>query len=111
MLKLHVLPDFHSPVGFLRQRACSVYGHYAESLFKNANAAADSQIAAVFVECLRLMTDPDLPVRVQVTADGVSRHVTACDARLTACNALTAPDPRPGAGCPLHQQHRRGRQL
>ena len=67
MLKLHVLPDFHSPVGFLRQRACSVYGQYAESLFKNANAGGDAQIATVFLECLRLMTDPDLLVRVQVT--------------------------------------------
>jgi len=65
MLKMHVFPDFNSPIGFLRQRACCVYGQYALSLFRKAKAGADNQISEVFLECLRLMQDKDLPVRVR----------------------------------------------
>ena len=36
MLEKHVAPDFNSPHGFLRSRACWVYSQYAQSLYCRA---------------------------------------------------------------------------
>uniref|UniRef100_A0A2R5LJV7 Putative nuclear transport receptor ranbp7/ranbp8 importin beta superfamily n=1 Tax=Ornithodoros turicata TaxID=34597 RepID=A0A2R5LJV7_9ACAR len=61
MLVAHVLPEFGSPHGFLRARACWVLHHFCELRFRGQAHLAQS------VECLvgSLLRDQDLPVRVE----------------------------------------------
>lgn len=61
MLARHVFPEFGSPYGHMRARACWVLKSFTDIKFKNRD---------VMVEILRLatnalLTDPDLPVKVE----------------------------------------------
>ena len=62
MLAQYVLPDFASPVGFLRFRACWVYQQFADEMFPFSNPISTNGAFAGFKQCL---SDADLPVRVQ----------------------------------------------
>ena len=62
MLAQFVLPDFGSPVGFLRYRACWVYEQFANEMFTFSNATTTQAAFAGYRSCL---SDKDLPVRVQ----------------------------------------------
>ena len=63
LLQNYVIPDFKSPFGFLRYRACSTF-----SQFVDENLSFKKQIS-ILVDALRetltCLSDPDLPVRVQ----------------------------------------------
>ena len=56
LLRNHVLPEFQSPVGYLRARACWVYSQFSNIKFR----LPDSLLGCV-VTCLQ---DRELPVRV-----------------------------------------------
>jgi importin-7 len=62
LLAQFVLPDFTSPVGFLRYRACWVYEQFADERFPFSNPHTTEAAFAGFRSCL---SDRDLPVRVQ----------------------------------------------
>ena len=84
MLQAHVFPELGSAHGFMRLRACWVYGEFARSLFapprppRNqqgaaeaaeaaaaaAAAAAHTSFAPIFGAVLGCMGDAELPVRV-----------------------------------------------
>lgn len=56
----YALPEFTSPIGFLRSRACWVYSLYADIDYK-----ANEHKETVFNHVCRLMLDPELPVRIE----------------------------------------------
>lgn len=62
MLAQYVLPDFGSPIGFLRYRAAWVYQQFADEQFLFANPQTTQAAFAGFRHCL---SDKELPVRVQ----------------------------------------------
>ena len=65
MLYTHVLPELQSPVGFMRSRACWVFGQFAKSVFASGKATQKEQFGQVFQKVMGCMEDADLPVRVQ----------------------------------------------
>uniref|UniRef100_A0A7M5X8J5 Exportin-2 central domain-containing protein n=1 Tax=Clytia hemisphaerica TaxID=252671 RepID=A0A7M5X8J5_9CNID len=60
LLAQHVAPEFHSPLGFLRARACWVVQQFAIISFKD-----DNTLALLFNSVLQGLTDKDLPVQVE----------------------------------------------
>ena len=61
MLVSHVFPEFNSPHGFLRARACWVLHYFSDIKFKNqANLKAALDMVRV-----RMCEDKDLPVKVE----------------------------------------------
>jgi len=56
----HVFPEFRSPHGFLRARACDTLEKFEALDFKDAN-----NLTIVYRNILESMADPDLPVRVE----------------------------------------------
>ena len=59
MLSNHVLMEFSNPVGFLRARACWVYGMFADIKFRFPN-----NLLAALESVVKCLADPELPVRV-----------------------------------------------
>ncbi|KAF2204817.1 ARM repeat-containing protein [Delitschia confertaspora ATCC 74209] len=56
----HVFPEFRSPHGFLRARACSTLEKFQQLDFKDPN-----NLIIIYRNILESMADPDLPVRVE----------------------------------------------
>ena len=56
----HVFPEFRSPHGFLRARACDTLGRFEQLEFKDTN-----NLVVVYNHILQSMADPELPVRVE----------------------------------------------
>lgn len=56
----HVFPEFRSPHGFLRARACDTLAKFEQLQFKDS-----SNLLIIYRNILESMADPDLPVRVQ----------------------------------------------
>ncbi|KAK5169369.1 Nonsense-mediated mRNA decay protein 5 [Saxophila tyrrhenica] len=56
----HVFPEFRSPHGFLRARACDTLEKFEALDFKDQN-----NLTIVYRNILESMADPDLPVRVE----------------------------------------------
>ncbi len=56
----HVLPEFNSPYGFLRARACQLCNTFSDLEFKDAN-----NLAILYGSIRKCMTDDALPVRVE----------------------------------------------
>jgi len=60
VLSTHVFPEFQSPYGFLRARACWVVQQFAIIEFKSANV-----LGQTLHHVLQCLTDKDLPVQVE----------------------------------------------
>ena len=56
----HVFPEFRSPHGYLRARACDTLGKFDQLNFTDPN-----NLSIIYRNILESMTDPDLPVRVE----------------------------------------------
>jgi hypothetical protein len=56
----HVFPEFRSPHGFLRARACDTLEKFEQLDFKDPN-----NLMIIYRNILESMTDPELPVRVE----------------------------------------------
>lgn len=56
----HVFPEFRSPHGFLRARACDTLGKFEQLEFKDP-----SNLLVIYRNILESMADPALPVRVE----------------------------------------------
>ncbi|KAG9245341.1 nonsense-mediated mRNA decay protein-like protein [Calycina marina] len=56
----YVFPDFHSPQGFLRARACDTVEKFEQLEFKDSN-----NLLVIYRNILECMADPELPVRVE----------------------------------------------
>ena len=56
----HVFPEFRSPHGFLRSRACDTLQKFEQLDFKDTN-----NLLVIYRNILESMADPDLPVRVE----------------------------------------------
>ncbi|KAL9042584.1 MAG: hypothetical protein Q9214_003732 [Letrouitia sp. 1 TL-2023] len=56
----HVFPEFRSPHGFLRARACDTLGKFEQLEFKDT-----SNLLLIYRNILESMADRDLPVRVE----------------------------------------------
>ena len=56
----HVFPEFRSPHGFLRARACDTLGKFEKLEFKDVN-----NLLVIYRNVLESMADPALPVRVE----------------------------------------------
>ncbi|KAJ5485134.1 importin [Penicillium diatomitis] len=56
----HVFPEFRSPHGFLRARACDTLEKFEQLDFKDPN-----NLMTIYRNILESMTDPELPVRVE----------------------------------------------
>ena len=56
----HVFPEFRSPHGFLRARACDTLAKFEQLEFKES-----SNLLIIYRNILESMADPELPVRVQ----------------------------------------------
>ena len=56
----HVFPEFRSPHGFLRARACDTLEQFGNLKFKD-----DNNLIIIYRNVLELMADPELPVRVE----------------------------------------------
>ncbi|KAL8743113.1 MAG: hypothetical protein Q9190_004505 [Brigantiaea leucoxantha] len=56
----HVFPEFRSPHGFLRARACDTLGKFEQLEFKDSG-----NLLIIYRNILESMADPDLPVRVE----------------------------------------------
>lgn len=56
----HVFPEFRSPHGFLRARACDTLAKFEQLEFKDS-----SNLLVIYRNILESMADPELPVRVQ----------------------------------------------
>ena len=56
----YVFPDFRSPQGFLRARACDTVEKFEQLDFKDPN-----NLLIIYRNILECMADPDLPVRVE----------------------------------------------
>jgi ethanolamine utilization cobalamin adenosyltransferase len=59
-LSRYVFPDFHSPQGFLRARACDTVEKFEQLDFKNPD-----NLLIIYRNILECMADPELPVRVE----------------------------------------------
>lgn len=58
----HVFPEFRSPHGFLRARACDTLEKFEQLDFKDPN-----NLMIIYRNILESMTDPELPVRVEAS--------------------------------------------
>ncbi|EHY53358.1 Nonsense-mediated mRNA decay protein 5 [Exophiala dermatitidis] len=58
----HVLPEFRSPHGFLRARACETMEKFEQLDFKDQN-----NLMIIYRNILESMADPELPVRVMAS--------------------------------------------
>ncbi len=58
----HVFPEFRSPHGFLRARACDTLEKFEQLDFKDPN-----NLMVIYRNILESMADPDLPVRVMAS--------------------------------------------
>ncbi|EYE95662.1 putative nonsense-mediated mRNA decay protein (Nmd5) [Aspergillus ruber CBS 135680] len=58
----HVFPEFRSPHGFLRARACDTLEKFEQLDFQDPN-----NLMIIYRNILESMTDPDLPVRVEAS--------------------------------------------
>ncbi|EXJ77268.1 hypothetical protein A1O3_10426 [Capronia epimyces CBS 606.96] len=58
----HVLPEFRSPHGFLRARACETMEKFEQLDFKDPN-----NLMIIYRNILESMADPELPVRVMAS--------------------------------------------
>lgn len=56
----HVFPEFRSPHGYLRARACDTLGKFDQLEFKDPN-----NLITIYRNILESMADPELPVRVE----------------------------------------------
>ena len=56
----HVFPEFRSPHGFLRARACDTLGKFEQLEFKDSN-----NLLIIYNNILESMADSELPVRVE----------------------------------------------
>ena len=56
----HVFPEFRSPHGFLRARACDTIERFEDLDFKDNN-----NLLVIYRNIVELMADPELPVRVE----------------------------------------------
>ena len=56
----HIFPEFRSPHGFLRARACDTLGRFEQLEFKET-----SNLVTIYRNILESMADPELPVRVE----------------------------------------------
>ena len=56
----HVFPEFRSPHGFLRARACDTLQKFEQLDFRDPN-----NLLIIYRNILESMTDPDFPVRVE----------------------------------------------
>lgn len=56
----HVFPEFRSPHGFLRARACDTLGKFDQLNFTDPNS-----LSIIYRNILESMADPELPVRVE----------------------------------------------
>ena len=56
----HVFPEFRSPLGYLRARACDTLGKFEQLEFKDPN-----NLMTIYRNILESMADPELPVRVE----------------------------------------------
>lgn len=56
----HVFPEFRSPHGFLRARACDTLAKFEQLEFKDSE-----NLLIIYRNILESMADPELPVRVQ----------------------------------------------
>lgn len=56
----HVFPEFRSPHGFLRARACDILEKFEQLDFQDPN-----NLMIIYRNILESMTDPELPVRVE----------------------------------------------
>ena len=56
----HVFPEFRSPHGYLRARACDTLGKFEQLEFKDPN-----NLMTIYRNILESMADPELPVRVE----------------------------------------------
>ncbi|KAL8720167.1 MAG: hypothetical protein Q9225_002933 [Loekoesia sp. 1 TL-2023] len=56
----HVFPEFRSPHGFLRARACDTLAKFEQLEFKDS-----ANLLIIYRNILESMADPELPVRVQ----------------------------------------------
>lgn len=56
----HVFPEFRSPRGFLRARACDVLEKFSELDFKDEN-----NVILIYQNIIQCLNDPELPVRVE----------------------------------------------
>lgn len=56
----HVFPEFRSPHGFLRARACDTLEKFEQLDFQDPN-----NLMVIYRNILESMTDPELPVRVE----------------------------------------------
>ena len=56
----HVFPEFRSPHGYLRARACDTLGKFEQLEFKDPN-----NLITIYRNILESMADPELPVRVE----------------------------------------------
>ncbi|KAJ9659855.1 Nonsense-mediated mRNA decay protein 5 [Neophaeococcomyces mojaviensis] len=58
----HVFPEFQSPHGFLRARACNTLEKFEQLEFKDQN-----NLLLIYTSILKCMADPELPVRVMAS--------------------------------------------
>ena len=67
----HVFPEFRSPHGFLRARACDTLGRSEQLEFKET-----SNLVTIYRNILESMADPELPVQVDaaLTLQLLIRH-------------------------------------
>ncbi|KAL4717791.1 hypothetical protein ACJJTC_000940 [Scirpophaga incertulas] len=61
MLSQYIFPEFHSPMGFMRARACWVLHNFASVRFKNDTLLGD----ALHLTVNSLLNDNELPVKVE----------------------------------------------
>ena len=70
MFIAHVIPEFKSSSGFMRRRACWMYGEFGDFTFKDQihlKVAIDAVYNCLF--------DPDLPVRM-MAATSIHKHIS-----------------------------------
>ncbi|ORY80013.1 importin-7 [Protomyces lactucae-debilis] len=56
----HIFPEFHSPHGYMRARACEMMNRFAEIDFAN-----EQNVATAYEGVLKCLTEKELPVRVE----------------------------------------------
>ncbi|KAG5179075.1 armadillo-type protein [Tribonema minus] len=78
LLVAHVLPEFHSPLGFMRSRACWMMQHFADISF--SNEANQLQCLMLTVNALQ---DKSLPVQIEA-ANSLKFLIESTDAAETA---------------------------
>ena len=60
MLVRHVFPEFESPVGFMRARACTTITKFLKISFQD-----EKNLEYICESVLKLLTDPSLPVQIE----------------------------------------------